>query len=181
MNPASAQRCDCGHEFAAQTVTAGTGATAQISPPTAPVVLEGADAAAFIRRQIARAMNALVVLVVVGVVGLIERHAGALDLVVGSIATGFALWVLSAVVDQEARTGRIQRSWLGGLWVFVPYLFGGYLVLCQGLLGFLDDRGSGWTMLQTVLCVLCGLTVVNGTYKITEVAKAVSAGRLRFK
>jgi hypothetical protein len=128
---------------------------------------------------ISRAVMALTVVFIVGIVWLITGREGAGILIVGSVISGITLWKFMMRVSWEANQRQIERSWSAALTAygaFVPYVFGCYLVFYRGFWG-LTDLSNGFSilvLLRTAFFVILGFAVVNGTYMISEAAKMVT-------
>ena len=147
------------------------------------VVLRGGEVSDFLARLVTVPLIALASLFIATVVQMLHHGVTARYwfLLAGSLAAAVFLAAFGMLFVIDA--GRKKKGVLpmlvawGGV---VPYLFGCYLVFYEGLwrLRTLVDHFSIQTMVLTVLFVVCGYAVVNGTYRVSEFGRQVNNGQI---
>lgn len=102
-------------------------------------------------------------------------------LLFGSVLSILA-WILFRVqvIRENGKTKRVLASMAIGFGMFVPYLFGCYLCFYEGIWRLFSLRRgfSLWAMILSLLFIFLGYSVVNGTYKATELAKDIDGGTI---
>lgn len=155
-------------------------------PEAAQTMLSGRDTSLLLARLTTKAMVVLLALAAVAAFQLIRLgpHGRYFLLLGGSVLSMTALWAYGARIAAEQ--GRPRRS-IGGMLIglggFIPYSFGCYLVFYEGLwrLRVLFDGFSIWVVLIAGLYGIGGYTVVNAIYKVSELDRAISEGRLKLE
>jgi len=147
-----------------------------------PVVLRGGEISDFLGRIITKPGVVLVVLFLTTLLQII-RHGGSTRhwvLLVGSVLAGLFLLAFVLIAIDAGRKGRGIGPMLAALGCFVPYLFGCYLVFYEGLwrLRTLVAQFSILTIIFSLLFMVGGYLVVNGTYRMSEFGRRVDEGRI---
>jgi hypothetical protein len=148
-----------------------------------PLVLRGGETDDFLGRIITKPGVVLGVLFLTTLVQIVQHGANIRYwiLLVGSVLAGISLVAFGLLIVIDA--GRKRRGvgpMLVALGAFVPYLFGCYLVFYEGLwrLRTLVAEFSILTVVISLLFVVGGYLVVNGTYHMSEFGRQVDEGRI---
>lgn len=157
----------------------------QNSPETI-LELRGGESSHYLARLMTKPLLIFLTLIVATAVQMFRRGSSAhyWVLVAGSLVAGILLiaFGLLVVIDRgKKRRGIIQMLLaFGGL---VPYAFGSYLFFYEGLwrLKLLMGQFSVSTLVVSLLFIIGGFIIVNGTYLLSEFARKVDEGHIAIK
>ena len=142
-----------------------------------------ADRDDFFARMIAPGAMFLVVLVIWIVIRMIWKEVDDRRtlLVIGSLVC-LMLFVIVPFV-MKAKTIHAVVKAVAALLLFVPFVFGCYLVFYEGLwrLRLLESGFSFGLVFATIVYTVGGFAVVKATYNISEFGRSISSGRVRFE
>ena len=142
-----------------------------------------ADRDDFFARMIAPGAMFLVVLVIWIVIRMIWKEVDDRRtlLVIGSLVSLMLFIIVPFVM--KAKTIHSVVKAVAALLLFVPFVFGCYLVFYEGLwrLRLLESGFSFGLVFATIVYTVGGFAVVKATYNISEFGRSISSGRVRFE
>lgn len=140
------------------------------------------DSDDFIARLIAPGAMFLVVLSIWTIIRMFWKDVDdrRIWLLTGSIISVIILMVSPMVIQGKGIHPIIKG--LVALLLFVPFVLGCYLVFYEGLwrLRFIENGFSFGIIAATIIYVVGGFGVVKATYNVSEFARSISAGTIRF-
>jgi len=102
-------------------------------------------------------------------------------LVIGSLVSLMLFIIVPFVM--KAKTIHSVVKAVAALLLFVPFVFGCYLIFYEGLwrLRLLESGFSFGLVFATIVYTVGGFAVVKATYNISEFGRSISSGRVRFE
>ena len=140
-----------------------------------------ADRDDFFARMIAPGAMFLVVLVIWTVIRMIWKEVDDRRtlVVIGSLVSLMLFFIVPIVMKVKTIHSVVKA--VAALLLFVPYVFGCYLVFYEGLwrLRLLESGFSFGLVFATIVYTVGGFGVVKATYNISEFGRSISSGTVR--
>ena len=142
-----------------------------------------ADSDDYLARLIAPGAMFLVVLLVWTVIRMFWKEVDDRRtwILVSSIASLLLFFAVPPIMTARALPRAINA--VAGLLLFIPFVFGCYLVVYEGFwrLRFLENGFSSGLIVGVIIYVVGGFGVVRTTYNISELGLSIRAGKIRFE
>lgn len=126
-----------------------------------------------------------IVIAIVGAVHLVRIGFSVRDLVLllGASASVVGFYGYGFVIMRKTTKNRYKRGfgpWLLALGGFIPYIFGSYLVFCEGLWGLwrLLHQFTYGSLFAALAFLVVGHQIVLAIYRISELGQAIEDGRV---
>lgn len=171
--------------MAGSTTDTAVGAEFNSHEATKALQLTESQLESLFRSIIAKALMPLSIIIIYSAVQLFRKEYGRMDyaiLIIGSIVSIVGFYALT--FDILIYSIKKKQSWFASMLAlagFIPYLFALYLIFYKGLWSLKELRGGFSLMVLAgiVVYVIFGVVVLYEIYRLSEIARNVSDGKIK--